>query len=107
MTFLPFLRFPVTPGAGKGFGDYDGTVKWLLIPAGIAVLGFAVDRLLLWMEWRGWIDYRRTNPGRISTGQVGPAFLAIQAVLEPGAAHQVEEQIAVRTEKEDVGEGAD
>jgi hypothetical protein len=50
---------------------------FLLVLAGLALLGFAVDRLLLWMEWRGWIDYRRTYPGRIDPGAVGPAFLAI------------------------------
>jgi hypothetical protein len=60
-------------------------MKWLGMAAGLALPAFAVDRLLLWMEWRGWIDYRRTNPGRINPGQVGPAFLGMQALFQSGA----------------------
>jgi hypothetical protein len=78
-------------------------VFWVL--GGIAALVFLVDRLLLWLEWRGLIDYRRTYPGRINTGQVGPAFLAIQSLLEPEKRHAVEEQTAVRTEREDAEGG--
>jgi hypothetical protein len=80
-------------------------VKWLGIAAGLALLAFAVDRLLLWMEWRGWIDYRRTNPGRINPGQVGPAFLGIQALFQSGARHHLEERNAVRTERDARGDG--
>ena len=77
----------------------------LLLVAGLAVAGFLVDRLLLWMEWKGWIDYRRTNPGRMNVGQVGPAFLAIQGLLEPEKRHAAEEQTALRTERDDQGRG--
>lgn len=81
-------------------------MKILLILAGIGVAVFAADRLLLWLEWRGLIDYRRTYPGRINTGNVGPAFLAIQSLFEPAKAHAVEEQRAQRTEEADKGGGA-
>ncbi len=67
----------------------------VLVLAGLVLAVFLVDRLLLWMEWRGWIDYRRTYPGRINTGQVGPAFLAIQGLLEPEKRHAAEEQTAL------------
>ncbi len=80
-------------------------MKWLLVGAGIGLLAFAVDRLLLWMEWRGWIDYRRTNPGRLNSGQVGPAFLAIQSLFQSGARHALEVRNAVRTEREGTGDG--
>lgn len=80
-------------------------MKWLLVPAALGLLVFGVDRLLLWMEWRGWIDYRRTDPGRIHTGQVGPAFLGIQALFQSGAKHHLEEKNAVRTERESAGDG--
>ena len=79
-------------------------MKWLLVGAGIGLLAFALDRLLLEMEWRGWIDYRRTNPGRIHTGQVGPAFLAIESLFQSGARHALEERQAVRTEREALGD---
>lgn len=78
-------------------------MKIVLVLAGLVLAGFLVDRLLLWLEWRGWIDYRRTYPGRVSTGQVGPAFLAIQGLLEPEKRHAVEEQTALRTERDDAG----
>ena len=78
-------------------------VRLVLILAGLVVLGFLVDRLLLWMEWKGWIDYRRTYPGRMNPGQVGPAFLAIQGLLEPEKRHAAEEQTALRTERDEQG----
>lgn len=75
----------------------------LLILAGFSVALFLGDRLLLWMEGRGWIDYRRTYPGRMHAGQVGPAFLAIQGLLEPEKRHAAEEQTALRTERDESG----
>ena len=79
-------------------------MKIVLILAGLVLAGFLLDRLLLWMERRGWIDYRRTYPGRINTGQVGPAFLAIQGLLEPEKRHAAEEQTAFRTERDEDGD---
>jgi hypothetical protein len=78
-------------------------VTLLLGVAGLAVAAFLADRLLLWMEWKGWIAYRRTYPGRFNSGQVGPAFLAIQGLLEPEKRHAAEEQTALRTEQDDEG----
>jgi hypothetical protein len=78
-------------------------VKLLLVLAGLAVAVFLADRLLLWMEWRGWIDYRRTYPGRFNSAQVGPAFLAIQGLLEPEKRHAAEEQTATRIEHDEDG----
>jgi len=53
------------------------------------------------MEWRGWIDYRRTYPGRIDPGQIGPAFLAIQGLLEPDRKFMHEEKTSARTERDE------
>jgi hypothetical protein len=78
-------------------------VKLLLILGGLVLAVFLADRLLLWLEWRGLIDYRRTYPGRINPGQIGPAFLGIQSLLQPGARHAVEEQTALRTEQDEEG----
>ncbi len=82
-------------------------MKWLWIGAGLAALAFAADRLLLWMERSGWIDYRRTYPGRIHSGRVGPALLGIQGLLQPGARHHLEEKTALRTQRDARGDGAD
>jgi hypothetical protein len=78
-------------------------VNVLLGGSALVLVIFLVDRLLLWMEWRGWIDYRRTHPGRMNSSQVGPAFLAIQGLLEPEKRHAAEEQTALRTEKDGIG----
>ena len=78
-------------------------LKVVLVLAGLVLAGFLMDRLLLWMEWRGWIDYRRTYPGRMNHGQIGPAVLTIQGLLEPEKRHAAEEQSALRTERD--GEG--
>jgi len=78
-------------------------VTLVLVVAGLAVVVYLGDRLLLWVEWKGWIDYRRTHPGRFNPGQVGPAFLAIQGLLEPEKRHAAEEQTAVKTERDDEG----
>src|SRR5262249_57666994 len=52
----------------------DRPMTLILILAGLVLAGFLIDRLLLWMEWRGGIDYRRTYPGRLHPGQVGAPF---------------------------------
>ena len=79
----------------------------LLVLVGLGAVGFLVDRVLLWMEWRGWIDYRRTDPGRFQASQVGPAFLAIQGLLEPDRRHAAEERTRLRTERDASGDGTD
>ena len=82
-------------------------MKLLLAVAALAVVVLLVDRLLLWMEWKGWIDYRRTYPGRFNSGQVGPAFLAIQGLLEPEKRHAAEEQTAVARRLTSPAKGTD
>jgi len=77
----------------------------VLVLAAVALGAFLVDRLLLWMERRGWVDYRRTYPGRMNPGQVGPAFLAIQGLLEPDKKHAADEQTRLRTETDATGDG--
>ena len=80
-------------------------MKIVLVLAGLVLVIFLVDRLLLWMECKGWIDYRQTYPGRFNSGQAGPAFLAIQGLLEPEKRHAAEEQTALRTERDETGGG--
>jgi len=80
-------------------------MKIVLGLAGLVLAIFLIDRILLWMEWKGWIDYRRTYPGRINPGQVGPAFLAIQGLLEPDKKHAADEQTRLRTETDATGDG--
>ena len=75
----------------------------ILWAAAAAAAVFAADRLLLWMERRGWVDYRLTYPGRMNVGQVGPAFLGVQALFHASARHALEERTALRTERDASG----
>ena len=78
------------------------TLKWLpvLLVAGFVVAAFLIDRVLLWMERRGWIFYRATRP---DMRNVGPAFLEIQRIFEPGVKHVLEEKVQQREEEDDEG----
>lgn len=60
----------------------------------ISVALFLLDRLLLWMERRGWVYWRKTKR-RTGLG-MGNALLEIQALVEPGVRHVVE----IRREEE-------
>jgi len=55
-------------------------MKIFLWIAGAGIVFFLLDRILLKMESRGWIYYRRKKPTRSSLGN---AFLEIQSILEP------------------------
>jgi hypothetical protein len=54
----------------------------------IAVALYLLDRLLLWMERRGWVYWRKTT--RNTGPGVGNALLEIQSLVEPGARHVLE-----------------
>jgi hypothetical protein len=57
----------------------------LLVIAGL----YALHRLALWMERRGWIYYKKSG----SSGTRTTAFLSVQALIEPDKQHIVEERI--------------
>jgi len=54
---------------------------------GIGIVLYAIHRLGLWMEERGWIYYWKK---RGSSGALGSALLEIEALLEPGKQHVLE-----------------
>jgi len=58
----------------------------LLVLVAAAAL-FALDRLALWAERRGWIYYRKR---KASSRALGNALLETQALLEPRARETVE-----------------
>lgn len=61
-----------------------------LLWLGIAVMALVVlDRALLAAEAKGWIYWRRRAPSQSS---VGDALQQVQALVEPGAHHVVEER---------------
>jgi len=67
-----------------------------------AIIGFlfALDRLFLYLESRGWIYYRKKKP---SPGSVGNAFLEIQQFLEPSKKYVV--QIKKEEKRDQQGSG--
>jgi hypothetical protein len=74
---------------------------WLLMAVCVGVVLVLLDRLLLWLEARGWIYYRKK---KASPGSLGSAMLEIQSMLQPSGEHVVEERRAVKSEEDEAGE---
>ncbi len=64
--------------------------KQILIGISIIVALGVLDRLLLWMEARGWVYYRRSKGG--GRGAAMNALVDLHANLDPGARHMSEER---------------
>ena len=77
-------------------------MKAIGIILGIAVALLLLDRLLLWMERRGWVYWRKTK--RHTGPGVGNALLEIQTMVDPSAKHVLELR---REVKEDAPEAGD
>lgn len=77
-------------------------VYWALIIVGILVVLFALDRLALLMESRGWIYWRRTK--RRTGASLGDAFLEIHSILEPDKRHVIEMKREEKEAEDESGE---
>jgi len=77
------------------------TMKIFLWIAGAGIVFFLLDRILLKMESRGWIYYRRKKPAGSSLGN---AFLEIQSLLEPSKKALVEIKKEEKKEQADSGD---
>jgi hypothetical protein len=73
----------------------------MLAAAAILVGLYGLHRLAVWAEERGYIYYLR---GRGSSGSVGSAFLEVQALLEPGVRHVVNERKREIAEEKESGD---
>ena len=58
----------------------------LILVAGVVLILFALHRVAVWMESRGWLYYRRVKP---RSSNLGNAFLELQSMLEPGKRHVI------------------
>ncbi|MGK2856865.1 MAG: hypothetical protein ACSLFQ_06640 [Thermoanaerobaculia bacterium] len=67
----------------------------------VAVALFALDRLLLAAEARGWIYYRKKQS---SPGTSASAFLELQSMLEPGRKYEIQALRNDEEERDDEGE---
>jgi hypothetical protein len=78
----------------------EDSFRWLILVAGIVLILFALDRVAVWMESRGWLYYRRVKP---SSSNLGNAFLELQSLLEPGKRHVIEFRREEHDEQTDSG----
>ncbi|MGE5235516.1 MAG: hypothetical protein ACM3O7_04090 [Acidobacteriota bacterium] len=74
---------------------------WVILGIGALGLLLLVDRLLLRLESRGLVYYRRR---RASPGTSAAAFLEVHAHLRPSVRLEVEERRTVRRENDDQGD---
>jgi len=75
-----------------------------VVIAGAVVVGIVLlDRVLLGLEARGWIFYRRNKPNFQNAGSV---FLEFQAMFEPRMRHVIEQK-RQEQEEEDADEDGD
>lgn len=65
---------------------------WIIV---VAVAIYALHRLALWMETRGWIYYMHSSGG---STRAGSAMLEVQQLLEPSKRHVIE----IKREKKEV-----
>ncbi|MCR4410440.1 MAG: hypothetical protein QHH43_09395 [Candidatus Saccharicenans sp.] len=74
------------------------TLLWIGLVAGL-LLG--LDRLLLYMEGRGWIYYRRKKP---SSSALSNACLEVQQLLEPSKKYVVQIKKDERRDQQEAGD---
>lgn len=79
-------------------------MSWVLVcvvALGLVAAGFAVDRLLLRVEERGWSYYRKRSPesGSVTAAAFGPVF----GVLQPARQIVTEEREHERIVRHDIG----
>lgn len=82
----------------------SGAAKALLVVLGIAVAAVVVDRVLLWMESRGWLHWRKTKTP--PSGSLSSTALEMQAFVDPKVRYVIEERVneVRRSEEDDAGE---
>ncbi len=79
-------------------------MQFALWVAGIAAGLYALHRLALWMETRGWIYYMHSSG---SSTRAGSAMLEVQQLLEPSKRHVIEIKRDQRGVEDDSGEPPD
>jgi hypothetical protein len=71
---------------------------WIL---GFVVGLFAVDRLALWAEAKGWIYWRKK---KASTGALGSALMEMNVIANPSAEHVIVAKDAKKFEERQNGD---
>lgn len=76
---------------------------WVVRILGLAVAAFLIDRVLLHLEARGWIFYRRTRGWR---GRAMYHAQELDSIFNPGMEHVREAHVREREEAEEDDSGA-
>lgn len=71
---------------------------WLIA---VALALYALHRLALWMESRGWLYYRKHKRGSAAMGSV---MLEIQSFYRPSVEHVIEQRQEEQREEDDSGD---
>ena len=66
----------------------------------VLVVAFLLDRLLLWCEGRGWINYRRKG---LSRGGAVYHLLELQSIFHPGTQQVIEAKYQERKNHDESG----
>jgi hypothetical protein len=66
----------------------------------LLLLGSVLDRVLLRLEDRGWINYRRTGWSR---GAAAYHMLELQTILDPGTEQVIEIRYEQREQEDEAG----
>jgi hypothetical protein len=83
-------------------------IRIVLWCAVVTALGWAIDRLLVACELRGWITYRLTpRPRHEIRRAAGSALVGLDGMFRPAARHVTEVTLsaAVHREADDEGDG--
>ena len=86
-----FLGYELRRGAMRE------VLVWALL---ILMLGGALDRLLLRLEERGWINYRRNG---MSRGAIAYHMLELQTILDPSTQQVIEIRYEQRAREDESG----
>jgi len=76
-------------------------IQMLIWIATIGVVLFAIDRLALWAEEKGWIYWRRK---KAQSTAIGAILSDLNAVTNPSAQHVVEAKQTKKLEERDNGD---
>ncbi len=76
-------------------------MRWTLISLAVVFGAFILDRLLLWVEDRGWIYYRKRKPNITS---LSTALFQMQAIVQPEKQHIVEQKLEIKEDEDEDGD---
>jgi hypothetical protein len=76
-------------------------IKLLVLGAVVMLAAFALDQVLLWMESRGWIYWRRN---RVARGASTYHMLELHATFDPGIQHVQEVSVKEEEDEDDTGD---